>query len=384
MIRVAAHRLVTPSGILEPGWLEVDGARIGRVEAGAVDPADGPTVATVVPGLIDVHVHGGGGASFTEVTDEAVLDAVMHHRRQGTTTVCASLMTASLPVLEAQVSHAATFVESGVLAGIHLEGPWLSPLRAGAHSPGLLRPPEQVDVRRLLAAGRGTVRMVTLAPELEGGIEAVRVIVDHGAVAALGHTDAEYAVAGAALDAGASQATHLGNGMRPVHHREPGVVMALLERDDVILELINDGVHMHDAVTSALIRFAGYRRVALISDGIPASGLPDGSYPLGDDDVMVRGYEVRSRRSGSLAGSTMSLAGSLRRAVRGLGVPLADAVAMATSTPARALGLTDVGRLETGAMADIVVLDDDLRVAKVMHRGGWLPDDLMPSSVTPR
>lgn len=373
MIRVAAHRLVTPAGVLEPGWLEVDGTRIRRVVAGALDPGAGTTVATVIPGLVDVHVHGGGGASFADGTDEAMRTAVDHHRRAGTTTVCASLMTASVPALEAQVSHAATFVEAGVLSGVHLEGPWLSPLRAGAHPPGLLRPPERAEVRGLLTAGRGTVRMVTLAPELEGGIEAVRMIVDHGAVAALGHTDAEYGVASAALDAGATQATHLGNGMRPVHHRDPGVVLALMERESVALELINDGVHLHDAVTSALIRSAGCRRVALISDAIPASGLPDGTYHLGGDDVEVRGRVVRQGRSGSLAGSTRSLASSLRRAVHQLGVPLADAVAMATSTPARALGLPDVGRLEPGALADIVVLDDDLRVTAVMHRGGWLP-----------
>jgi N-acetylglucosamine-6-phosphate deacetylase len=373
VIRVGAHRLVTPSAVLEPGWLEVDGARISRVAAGVLDPGAGPTVATLIPGLVDIHVHGGGGASFGDATDEGVLTAVTHHRQRGTTSVCASLMTASAPALEAQVSHLASLVESGVLAGVHLEGPWLSPQRAGAHSPGLLRPPDRAEVLSLLTLGRGTVRMVTLAPELLGGIEAVRVIVDHGAVAALGHTDAQYDVAVAALDSGATHATHLGNGMRPVHHREPGVILALLERDGVVLELINDGVHLHDAVTSALARSAGCDRLALISDAIPASGLPDGTYRLGEDDVEVRGIEVRQRRTGSLAGSNICLADSLRRAVNELGVPLADAAAMATSTPARALGLTDVGRLEAGALADVVVLDDELRVAAVMHRGSWIP-----------
>jgi N-acetylglucosamine-6-phosphate deacetylase len=373
VIRIGAHRLVTPSAVLEPGWLEVDGTRISRVEAGDLDPAAGPTVAALIPGLVDVHVHGGGGASFADGTDEAVFTAVRHHRQRGTTSVCASLMTASASALETQVSHVASFVESGVLAGVHLEGPWLSPLRAGAHPPGFLRPPDQAEVCRLLALGRGTVRMVTIAPELVGGVEAIRVIVDHGAVAALGHTDADYAVAVAALDAGASQGTHLGNGMRPVHHREPGVVLALMERDSVVLELINDGVHLHDAVTSAVVGAAGSHRLALISDAIPASGLPDGTYRLGDDDVEVRGREVRQRRSGSLAGSNICLADALRRAVHELGVALADAAAMATSTPARALRLPDIGRLEAGAMADVVVLDDDLRVAAVMYRGDWIP-----------
>lgn len=373
MIRVGARRLVTPSTVLEPGWLEVDGTRISRVEAGELDPAAGLRVATLVPGLVDVHVHGGGGASFADGTDEAVLAAVTHHRQRGTTSLCASLMTASAPALEAQLSHVASFVDSGLLAGVHLEGPWLSPLRAGAHPPELLRPPGQAEVRRLLTLGRGTVRMVTLAPELAGGIDAVRTIVDHGAVAALGHTDAEYAVAVAALDAGASHGTHLGNGMRLVHHREPGVVLALLERDSAVLELINDGIHLHDAVTSALIRAAGSHRVALISDAIPASGLPDGTYRVGEDDVEIHAGVVRQLRSGSLAGSNTCLADSLRRTVQVLGVPLATATAMVTSTPARALRLPDVGRLEAGAMADVVALDDDLRVTAVMHQGGWIP-----------
>jgi N-acetylglucosamine-6-phosphate deacetylase len=372
VIRVGARRLVTPATVLEPGWLEVDGARISRVEAGQLDPADGSIVGTLIPGLIDVHVHGGGGASFADGTDEAVLAAVLHHRQRGTTSVCASLMTSAVPALEVQLSHVASCVESGVLAGVHLEGPWLSPLRAGAHPPGLLRPPERAEVRRLLTLARGTVRMVTLAPELAGGLDAVRVIVDHGAVAALGHTDADYAVAAAALDAGASHGTHLGNGMRPLHHREPGVVLALLERDSVVLELINDGIHLHDAVTSGVIRTAGSHRVALISDAIPASGLPDGTYRVGDDDVEIRGGEVRQMRSGSLSGSNICLADSFRRAVQVLGVPLADATAMATTTPARALRLPDVGRLEAGAMADVVALDDDLRVTAVMHQGGWI------------
>jgi N-acetylglucosamine-6-phosphate deacetylase len=372
VIRVGASRLVTPSAVLEPGWLEVDGARISRVGAGVLDPADGPTFATLIPGLVDVHVHGGGGASFAGSTDDEVLAAVAHQRQRGTTSICASLITASIPALEAQVAHLAPLVESGELAGVHLEGPWLSPLRAGVHPPALLRTPDRAEVLSLLTLGRGTVRMVTLAPELAGGVEAVRVIVDHGAVAAIGHTDAQYEVAAAALDAGASQATHLGNGMRPLHHREPGVLLAVLERDGVVLELINDGVHLHDAVTSAVVRSAGRSRVALISDAIPASGLPDGNYRLGDDDIEVRGTEVRQRSSGSLAGSNICLADGLRRAVHELAVPLADATAMATSTPARALGLSDVGRLEPGALADIVVLDDDLRVAAVMHRGSWI------------
>lgn len=371
MIRVAARRVVTPSGVLEPGWLDVDGDRITQVVAGVAEGV--PMMATIAPGLVDVHVHGGGGASFADSTGESLLATLLHHRRRGTTTVCASLMTASLDDLEAQISYAADFVEDGILAGIHLEGPWLSPARAGAHDVALLQPPKRADVRRLLSAGRGTVRVVTIAPELDGGLEAIRTVVDHGSIAALGHTDADYAVANAALDAGATHGTHLGNGMRPYHHRDPGIVLALLQHERAVLELINDGIHLHDAVTSTVIRAAGAKRVALVSDAIPAAGLPDGTYVLGGIDVELTGAGVRQPASGSLAGSAMHLADSLRRAVLELGVSLADAVAMAATTPAGVMGLTDVGRLESGAMADVIALDDDLRVTSVMHRGIWLP-----------
>lgn len=363
--------MVTPTGVLEPGWLEIDGDRITQVEAGAAEGV--PMVATIAPGLVDIHVHGGGGASFSDSSDESLLAAVEHHRRRGTTTVCASLMTASLDELHAQVTHAADFVEDGILAGIHLEGPWLSPLRAGAHDTALFRAPNHADVRRLLSAGRGAVRMVTLAPELDGGLDAIRLVVEHGAVAALGHTDADYVMANAALEAGATHGTHLGNGMRPFHHRDPGVILALLQHERAVLELINDGVHLHDAVITAVIVAVGTNRGTLVSDAVPATGLPDGEYALGGVTMELRGPEVRHPGSGSLAGSAMHLADSLRRAVLELGVPLADAVAMATSTPAGVLGLTDVGRLEASARADLIVLDDDLQVTSVMHRGSWLP-----------
>lgn len=373
MIRVAARRLVTPSGVLEPGWLEVDGDRITRVVEGDPGTEECRRVPILIPGLVDIHVHGGGGASFADPDDGVVRAGVAHHRRHGATTICASLMTAPLPDLEAQVPVLADLVEEGVLAGIHLEGPWLSPRRAGAHPPAELRAPDPAEVGGLLRLGRGSVRMVTLAPELEGGLDAVRTVVGHDAVAALGHTDADYDTARAALDAGATHATHLGNGMRPLHHRDPGVMLALLERDDVTLELINDGVHLHDAATAAVIRAAGADRVVLISDGIPASGLPPGgSYTLGGAKVLVADGAVRISPHGSLAGSTASLADNLRRAVLHLGVRLPDAVAMATSVPARALGLTDVGRLEAGALADLVGLDDDLRVTSVMLHGAWV------------
>src|SRR6266542_5147693 len=224
-------RIVTPTRVLDPGWVEVAGDRIA-----AVGPGGTSTGLTVVPGFVDIHVHGGGGASFLTADRDEAARAVEFHRRHGTTTTLASLLTAPPDILEGQLSALADLCADGLLAGIHLEGPWLSDVRRGAHDPAFLRPPALPEVRRLLAAGGSALRMVTLAPELDGGLDAVRAVVAADAVAAVGHTDATYEVARASIDAGARLGTHLFNGMRPVHHREPGPVVALLEDDRVAIE----------------------------------------------------------------------------------------------------------------------------------------------------
>jgi N-acetylglucosamine-6-phosphate deacetylase len=250
---ITADTVVTGRELLRPGWIEVDRGKVRAIGAG--DPprrADlelGPV--TVVPGFVDMHVHGGGGAAFP--ADPADLDlatatAVDFHRRHGTTTTIASLVTAHPAELLAQVRAMAEQVQSGMVAGIHLEGPWLAAERCGAHELSALRDPDPAELDLVLAAGGGTIRMVTLAPERTGGLAAIRRIVDAGAVAAVGHTEATYANALAAVDAGATVATHLFTAMRPVHHREPGPVLALMEDPRVTVELITDGVHLHPAL----------------------------------------------------------------------------------------------------------------------------------------
>jgi N-acetylglucosamine-6-phosphate deacetylase len=215
------------------------------------------------------------------------------------------------------------------------------------------------------------VRMVTLAPELDGGLEAVAQVVAGGAVAAVGHTDASYELARAAVDAGATVATHLFNGMPPVHHRRPGPGVALLEDERVVVELINDGAHLHPAVVRGVFAAAGRGRVALITDAMAGAGMADGEYVLGDRRVTVAGGIARLAGGGSLAGSTLTQDAALRNAVAA-GVAVEDAVAALTSTPARVLGLGDrVGSLAAGRAADLVVLDDGLHVVSVMTRGAW-------------
>lgn len=325
----------------------------------------------LVPGFVDAHVHGGGGSDYGSGDPEAAAVAAGTHLTHGTTTTMASLVTASLDDLERAIRSLADLVDDGLLAGIHLEGPWLSPLHAGAHDRARLRSPEPADVERLLAAGRGTVRMVTVAPELDGGIEAVRRAVGHGAVAAVGHTDATYDITRSALSAGASAGTHLFNAMRGMHHREPGPTLALLDNPSAWVELIADGVHLHPALLRDVAAVAGPGRWLLVTDAMAAAGADDGDYRLGGLKVRVRGGEARLP-SGALAGSTLTLDAALRYAVHVADVPLVEAVRAATSAPAAMLGLLDRGSLAVGTRADLVALDHRLDVSAVMTAGRWL------------
>jgi N-acetylglucosamine-6-phosphate deacetylase len=215
--------------------------------------------------------------------------------------------------------------------------------------------------------------MITVAPELEYGMDAVRLLTGEGVIAAVGHTDATYAQTRAAIELGAPVGTHVFNAMRPVHHREPGPVTALLEQDQVIAEVVNDGRHVHPSVVSLMFSAAGAHRIALITDAIVAAGMGDGEYSLGSLTVQVRDGEARLTEGDSLAGSTLTMDNALRNAVRLAGVSLADAAVSASLTPARALGLAElIGSLEAGKQADLVVLDEDLRVASVMRTGEWI------------
>ena len=374
--------LVLPDGVLDQGWLLIEDGRITGVAATSEQPEPvlAPTTEVrdvaglhVVPGFVDMHVHGGGGAAFSAGDAQQALVAARYHLGHGTTTIMASTVTGTLPELEHHIGELSGLVQDGLLAGIHLEGPFISKARCGAHDPGLLRAPARADVSRLLRAGGGTVRMVTVAPELEDGMDAVRLLTDSGVIAAIGHTDATYAQTRTAIELGAPVGTHVFNAMRPVHHREPGPVTALLEQEQVLCEVVNDGLHVHPSVVSLMFAAAGAHRIALITDAIVAAGVGDGEYQLGALTVLVRDGEARLTDGDSLAGSTLTMDNALRNAVRLAGVSLVDAAISASLTPARALGLADrVGSLETGKQADLVVLDEDLRVVSVMRKGEWV------------
>jgi N-acetylglucosamine-6-phosphate deacetylase len=370
-VLLSAARIVTPARVLAPGWLRVDGDRVAEIGEGAPPaPADVDLgAATVVPGFVDQHVHGGGRASFTTGTAIDAATAVRAHLDHGTTSLVASLVTDTHERMVACVGELARLTDDGLLAGVHLEGPWLSPRRSGAHQPGSLAAPFPASVDSLLDAGHGTVRMVTLAPELPGGLEAVDRLARAGVVVAIGHTDATYDVARAALDAGATVGTHLFNAMRGLHHREPGPVGALLE-GDAHVELIADGVHLHPAVLRTVFA-AKPGRCVLVTDAMAAAGAGDGDYELGPMAIEVRDGVARLAGREAIAGSTLTMDRALRTAVAA-GVPLVDAVHAASTAPAALMGLDDVGAIEAGRRADLVVLDEAWQVQRVLRAGAWV------------
>ncbi|MER7996935.1 N-acetylglucosamine-6-phosphate deacetylase [Micromonospora chalcea] len=368
MTRRVTGKVVTPTGVIRQGCVEIADGRITAV-------AEYPSVRDghwIVPGFVDMHTHGGGGHTFTTGDPEAARQAAAFHLGHGTTTLLASLVSSPFELMRDATAAYRPLVESGVLAGVHFEGPYLSADRCGAQNPEFLRDPSTAELTELIELGGGAVRMVTLAPERDGATKAIELLVAQGVVAAVGHTDATWEQTRAAVAAGATVGTHLFNGMRPVHHREPGPVVALLEAPNVVCELVADGVHLHDGMLGFATSVAGAERAALITDAMAAAGMPDGEYELGGQAVTVAGGEARLAHNGAIAGSTLTMDAALRHAV-GAGVALPDACRMVATTPARAIGLGDrVGALVAGLRADLVVLVDDLNVVRVMRGGNWV------------
>lgn len=367
---LAGAALVTPTEILPTGWVEIDGEHIV-----GVGPGEPPRPADVVlgggylsPGFVDIHSHGGGGATVVGADPDAVARFAEAHCQHGTTTIVASLVSAYYDSLAHDVAVLAELTESGVIAGTHLEGPWIAMEYKGAHDPGTLRDPDPDEVDKLIGVGRGTIRMVTLAPEYPHGVDAVRRFVGAGAIAAVGHTNATYDQVRAAIDAGANVSTHLYNAMRPINHREPGPIVALTEDERVTNELILDGVHVHPA-SAAFATRAAEGRIVFVTDAMTAAAGEDGDYMLGDLAVKVVDGVARLVDGGAIAGSTLTLDRALKFAVEQAGFSPEAAFAALTTTPARLLGLTDRGRIETGTRADLCHLDDDLTLTAVWKGG---------------
>jgi N-acetylglucosamine-6-phosphate deacetylase len=342
------------------GWAELTG--------NDTDVVDG-VEHVLTPGLIDIHNHGGAGASYGEGGD-AIRTARRLHRQHGITRQLLSLVTASPEDLIFQVHAAAAETRRDpTILGIHLEGPFLAREYCGAHDPTLLREPDPKLVERLLAVADGKLREITMAPELAHFAESVKILKEADVVVAVGHTAATFEQAKAAIDAGATLLTHAFNGMRGVHHRAPGPVLAFVEDPDGWLEVINDGAHVRPEVIRILFRLAP-GRVALVSDAMAAAGAGDGRYRLGNLDVDVADGVARLTEGNSIAGSTLTLDVAVARAVQNVGLSPLAAVEAATIIPARTLGVEDrFGRLEPGHVADAVLFDGEWQVRDVWIDG---------------
>ncbi|WP_022909460.1 N-acetylglucosamine-6-phosphate deacetylase [Aestuariimicrobium kwangyangense] len=381
MPAIAAHHVVTGVDTgqgrahAQAATVHVEGDRIVSVTPG-IDPDAEFVEGWLVPGFVDVHGHGAAGHSYSDPYPENVLTAVRYHRAHGTTSLFTSTVTEHLDDLVAQVAGLRRLVEAGEVDGIHLEGPFLSHAHKGAHDETLLIDPTPEAVGRLLAAGGEAIAMVTLAPELPGGMDAVKQFTKAGVAVAFGHTDGLGDEARTSIEAGVTTVTHLFNAMTGIHHRKPGPIPWLLTDERVSVELICDGIHLHADTVRMAIEAAGIDRVLVVTDAMAATGQADGRYVLGSlqVDVLdgVARIVVAGDAPGPIAGSTLTMDQAVTFLVDEVGVGIGEAAVMASTSPARWHHLDEVGELSPGRLANLCVLDDGAHLRRVMRRGRWL------------
>ncbi len=374
---IHSARLISGHDSVADAWVRFDGDHVSARGIGDTWRVDAPADASVtdaagrhlVPGFIDLHCHGAGGASADE--GEAAIETVLAvHNAHGTTRSVLSLVTAPVDTLARQLQGIARVAASDPrVLGAHLEGPFLDHEFRGAHDAAQLRTADAASVDLLLEASGGMLRQITIAPEHPGATEAIARFLEAGVVVAVGHTGADFTTALSAFDAGASILTHAFNGMRGIHHRAPGPVVAAMHADHVTLEIIGDGVHVHpDVVRLAFSGAPG--RIALVTDAMAAAGAADGEYLLGSLNVIVADGVARLLEGGSIAGSTLTQDAALRQAVIESAIPLDEAIGALTVAPAAAIGRSgDLGRLDRGFAADAVLLAPDLTVEAVWGAG---------------
>ena len=376
-----------------PGEIEIDGAFIKRVSydsAGATGPGAGGGAGNAnvgggdvidaqgcyaVPGLIDIHLHGCAGHNFYEAEADGLSKMLKYQAENGVTSVCPSTLTLSEEMLTLACGRLASYnrtntdPENAKMIGVHLEGPFISPQRCGAQNPAYAITPDAAMYDRLRKASGDSVKIIAVAPEIEGALEFIE-YASKSAVVSVAHTVADYDAAAKAFKRGASHVTHLYNAMTPLTHRAPNVIGAAFDDPSATVELICDGVHLHPAAMRIAMRLFGPERVVIVSDSMMATGLGDGTYDLGGLVVNVKGKEARLVEGGNIASSVSNLMDCLRVAVKDVGIPLAEAVRCSSTNPARVLGAQDErGRIAQGLIADLVLLDADLNVAEVFVRG---------------
>ena len=329
-----------------------------------------------IPGLLDIHVHGCMGFEFTACGADGVKAMTRYQASRGVTALCPTTLTLPEKKLAracGEISRTKTQDGASVI-GINLEGPFISPQKTGAQNPSYVRPPDMDFFRRLQAASNGMIKILSIAPEMDGAMDLIREISNEGkAVISIAHTTATYDTAVEAFAAGAKLVTHLFNAMPPLHHREPGVIGAAADTPGCRVELICDGIHVHPGVVRAAFKMFGDDRVVMISDSLMAAGLGNGEYEIGELPMKVNGKLATLAGSDTIAGSVTDLMGGLVTAVRDMGIPLHSAVKCASTNPAAAIGVSDErGSLAPGHIADIVLLDESLEIVLVILRGNIL------------
>jgi len=371
--------VITPSRTIKSGVVIFEDGRITAVgresdvkmpKGARMIDASGKTVA---PGFIDIHIHGGGGRDAMEGSYEAINEIAKFVAGHGTTAFLPTTVSAPrddmLNAVGAVKKAMERGTESAEVLGVHLEGPYINLEKRGAHDAEYVRLPSPDEIKELLEAANCTIKIVTLAPEVNGSKELIKELGRLGIVASLGHSNATYKEAMKAIKLGATHAAHTFNEMRSFHHREPGILGAVLVHDELTAELISDNIHVHPVAMKLLVRTKGTDKVVLVTDAIQAAGMPDGKYKLGKQNVIVKKGVCRLE-SGELAGSTLTMDEAVKNAMKSVGIPLRTAIKMATINPAVTISVDkNKGSLEPGKDADIVIIDDEVKVYMTIVKG---------------
>ncbi len=370
--------IITPFTVIKNGSIGVDyegkicyiGPPI-KSDAEEVIEADN---LTLIPGFIDLHIHGSNGYDIMEGNDNKLFRLTEFLASKGVTSFLPTTTTSPMDDVINAIASIKRLMEKKMfkskIIGAHIEGPYFNPVQSGAQDDRFLRKPSVEEMKQILDMYKGVVKRVTLAPELEGGSELIKFLRSQGIIVAMGHTDATYDEAIKAINYGATIANHLFNRMRKIHHREPGVIVACLDRDDVYTELIVDGIHIHPAVLRLVVKAKTTDKIILITDAIMAAGLADGEYMLGRQRIIIKDGKSTLEDGVTIAGSTLTMDRAVRNAVEMMNISLKDAVKMASYVPALALGLADrKGAIKLGYDADIVLIDDQLNVKLTMREG---------------
>jgi N-acetylglucosamine-6-phosphate deacetylase len=361
---ISAATVLIDQELQKEVWLEIKDGVICSINGGTTPEYDFRYEGILIPGFVDIHCHGGGGRYFASLTDSEIAQVIATHRAGGTVAGLASLVTEPIPNLISQIKRLVPFAQRGEIAGIHLEGPYLSHARCGAHDPNLLRTPTITEVQTLLDAGQGFIKMITIAPELDGAFEVIEHLAKSGVIAAIGHSQSDAATAQAAIDRGASVVTHFNNAMPKVVDGPGTMSSAVISELRVSLELILDGEHVATQIVRDVFESAP-NRIVMVTDAMSAAGSIDGTYKIAGLEVTVKDGVARLASNGSLAGSTLTMAKAFNHALNEIGVSITEAVHAASTLPALILGRSDLGEIAVGKSGFLNHLAKDGKITPI-------------------